>query len=66
MDADIIQGLLEWDHPYLSDGGKIQFTEEEKLAMIKLPRRECEYAAWLTRTRFTVDHTRFCHAAADT
>ncbi|KAM6500853.1 SHQ1 domain containing protein [Amanita muscaria] len=42
LETDVIQDLLQWDHPSLSAGRakEIQFTDEEKLAMLNLPRKE--------------------------
>jgi len=39
----MIQEILDLEHPYLVDHGNVQFTEEENLAMLRLPRKECEF-----------------------
>ena len=38
----MIQEILVWEHPYLVDNGDVLFTDEENLAMLRLPRKECE------------------------
>ncbi|PFH52400.1 hypothetical protein AMATHDRAFT_189553 [Amanita thiersii Skay4041] len=39
-DDDMIKDLLVWQHPFLIDHGAVEFTEQERLAMLRLPRRE--------------------------
>ncbi|KAF8626286.1 hypothetical protein AX15_004957 [Amanita polypyramis BW_CC] len=39
-DDEVIQELLEWKHPYLADSKNVDFTDEENMAMLGLPRRE--------------------------
>lgn len=39
----MIQEILDLEHPYLVDNGGIQFTDDENLAMLRLPRKECEF-----------------------
>ena len=38
----MIQEILDWEHPYLVDNGDVLFTEGENMAMLRLPRKECE------------------------
>ena len=42
MDDDYIQELIQWSHPHISDHEPFQFTEKEKLAMLSLPKKECQ------------------------
>lgn len=39
VDEENIQHLLEWNHPH-NIAKEVEYTEEEKLTMLKLPRRE--------------------------
>jgi len=39
-DDEHIRDLLIWQHPYVTDAGEFQYTEEEKMAMLRLPRKE--------------------------
>ncbi|KAK2460574.1 hypothetical protein APHAL10511_007044 [Amanita phalloides] len=40
-DDGMIQELLRWEHPYVvADHEHVEFTDEEKMAMLKLPRKE--------------------------
>lgn len=41
-DDEYIRDLLAWKHPYVMETGEFQYTEEEKMAMLNLPRKECE------------------------
>lgn len=47
MDDESIREMLTWKHPYVTNADEFQYTEEEKLAMLRLPRRECELR-WLS------------------
>lgn len=40
-DDGYIQELLSWEHPHISASEQVIYTEEEKLAMLRLPRKEC-------------------------
>lgn len=40
-DDDYIQELLSWTHPHISASEEVIYTEEEKLIMLRLPRKEC-------------------------
>lgn len=42
-DDEYIQELIHWKHPHGVPQTEIQYTEEEKLTMLRLPRRECEH-----------------------
>ena len=42
-DDEYIQELMAWKHPYIADPDDFQFTEEENLTMLRLPRKECWY-----------------------
>ncbi|GJJ11923.1 hypothetical protein Clacol_006161 [Clathrus columnatus] len=44
-----ISDIIKWKHPYPDNGSDIEFTEDEKLAMINLPRKE--YIPTLEQTR---------------
>ncbi|KAF8739464.1 hypothetical protein AX14_009447 [Amanita brunnescens Koide BX004] len=39
-DDGMIQEILNWEHPYLVDNADFLFTDEENLAMLRLPRKE--------------------------
>ncbi|TFK27328.1 SHQ1-domain-containing protein, partial [Coprinopsis marcescibilis] len=39
-DDEYIQDLLQWKHPYLTDNNAFEYTEEENLEILQLPRRE--------------------------
>jgi protein SHQ1 len=41
VDDECIQELLAWRHPY-SIESDFQYTEEENMTMLRLPRKECE------------------------
>lgn len=40
-DDECIRELLAWRHPYITDTNAFQYTEEENLVMLQLPRKEC-------------------------
>ena len=42
-DDEYIQELIHWTHPFSDLPSDFQFTEQENLAMLKLPRKECEH-----------------------
>ncbi|KIM80826.1 hypothetical protein PILCRDRAFT_822105 [Piloderma croceum F 1598] len=48
MDDESIREVLTWKHPHITNADECQYTEEEKLAMLRLPRRE--YLATSTQT----------------
>ncbi|KAH6919073.1 SHQ1 protein-domain-containing protein [Coprinopsis sp. MPI-PUGE-AT-0042] len=39
-DDEYIQELLAWKHPYISAEGPFEYTEEENLEILRLPRKE--------------------------
>lgn len=41
MDDDYIKELLLWIHPHIANKDPIQYTEEENLQLLSLPRKEC-------------------------
>jgi hypothetical protein len=41
-DDDYIRELLYWVHPHISAAHDVRYTEEEKLTMLRLPRKECQ------------------------
>lgn len=46
-----IQGLIGWEHPYVPGVSRSHdFTEEEKLMILRLPRKECRSIYLLTLT----------------
>lgn len=47
----MIQEILDWEHPYLVDNGNVLFTDEENMAMLRLPRKECELTEYLLSKR---------------
>ena len=42
-DDEYIQELIHWRHPHAVSQNEIEYSEEEKLTMLRLPRRECEH-----------------------
>lgn len=42
MDDECIQDLLTWRHPYVTNADELQYRDEEKMEMLRLPSRECE------------------------
>lgn len=42
-DDDHIQELLQWTNPHVAATEEVEYTEREKLAMIRLPRKECKF-----------------------
>jgi len=47
-DDEYICDLLIWQHPYVTDTSEFQYTEEEEMMMLRLPRKE--YLATDTQT----------------
>ncbi|THH33920.1 hypothetical protein EUX98_g349 [Antrodiella citrinella] len=39
-DDEYIKDLIAWEHPFVSLDGEVVYTEEENLAMLRLPRKE--------------------------
>ncbi|KIY51073.1 SHQ1-domain-containing protein [Fistulina hepatica ATCC 64428] len=39
-DDDYIQEMIRWEHPHAQSSGDVEFNEKEKLAMLRLPRKE--------------------------
>lgn len=42
-DDEYIQELIHWKHPHTIPHTEIEYSEEENLTMLRLPRRECEH-----------------------
>ena len=54
-DASCIQELLAWDHPHVAVvGDDFQFIDDEKMTMLRLPRKECMSLAFLAMPRLTI------------
>jgi len=43
-DNDYIGELLVWTHPHLASSENTPFSEDENLVMLRLPKKECEFA----------------------
>ena len=41
VDDEFIQELIVWDHPHVTDSKTFQYTENENMTMLRLPRKEC-------------------------
>jgi len=41
MEDENIRELLRWEHPHVIDTNPVEYSEEEKLTMLRLPRKEC-------------------------
>lgn len=41
-DDKYIEELMAWHHPFANNGA-FQYTEEENMVMLRLPRKECEH-----------------------
>lgn len=41
-DPEYIESLIDWQNPVIANTAGFDFTEEEKLAMLNLPRVECD------------------------
>jgi len=51
-DDECIRQLLAWRHPYITDTNAFQYTEEENLVMLQLPRKEClHFFFFLSRSK---------------
>ncbi|KAJ7202088.1 SHQ1-domain-containing protein [Mycena pura] len=48
-DDEYIQELILWENPHVAASGPIEFTDQEKLALLNLPRKE--YLADVNQTR---------------
>jgi len=41
MDDEYIRELLQWTHPHIANKESVQYTEEENLQLLSLPKKEC-------------------------
>lgn len=41
MNDEEIQDLIAWKSPFVSIDDEVEFTQEEKDTMLKLPRKQC-------------------------
>ena len=56
MDDDYIQELLQWTHPHIANE-PIQYTENENLQLLSLPKKECLLSTLLFENRAdNMDH----------